>query len=137
MFVLVPLQIVFVAEFVTAGAGFTLTIIILVGPVQDPVMDVGVTRYSTVPWDVVLGLVSIWLMVAPKPALAPVMLPEIVPIVHVKLLCAVAAKIIFGLVPLHIVAVVAVVIVGTGLTVTITVCGVPTQDPPMDVAVTM
>ena len=39
--------------------------------------------------------------------------------------------------PLHIVAVLALVIAGVGLTVTLTVCAVPAQVPPVDVGVTV
>ena len=54
----------------------------------------------------------------PEPALAPVIPPVIVPIVHEKLLATLAVKLIFGPVPLQIVAVAAVVTVGEGFTVT-------------------
>lgn len=60
-----------------------------------------------------------------------------VPIAQVKLLGTEAAKAIFGLVPLQTVAVLAVVITGTGSTVTVIVNGLPTQDPVVDVGVTM
>jgi len=53
-----PLHIL--AEFVvvTIGDGFTVTVIVYVGPVQVPVAAVGVTRYSTEPETVLLGLVN-------------------------------------------------------------------------------
>ena len=56
--VLVPLQIVFPAELVTAGGGFTVTVIVDAAPVHEPVVEVGVTIYCTVPATVLLGLVS-------------------------------------------------------------------------------
>ena len=66
-----------------------------------------------------LGLVSTWLMVLPDPALAPVMPPVIVPMVQVNVLGTVAVRLIFGPVPLHVAAVLAVVTTGVGCTVTI------------------
>jgi hypothetical protein len=51
-----------------------------------------------------------------------------------------ATELVSGIVtvdPLHIVAVDALVIVGTGFTVTVTVCGVPGQLPAVDVGVTV
>lgn len=61
-----------------------------------------------------LGLVNDWVIVDPDPAFAPVMLPEIVPIVQVKLLGAEAAKEMLVVEPLQIDEVLAVVITGTG-----------------------
>jgi hypothetical protein len=61
------------------------------------------------------------LIVLPDPAAAPVMLPVIVPIVHAKLLGALAVNAMFGLVPLQVLAVLAVVTAGVGLTVTMIV----------------
>jgi hypothetical protein len=84
-------------------------------------VDAGVTIYSTVPAVALLGLVNVWAIVAPDPAVAPVMLPVIVPIVHVNVLGAVAASAILVAVALHIVAVLAVVTAGVGLTVTVIV----------------
>jgi len=76
-------------------------------------------------------------MDAPLPALAPVIPPVTVPIVQAKVLGAVAVKAIFGLVPLQILAVDAVVIAGLGLTVTVMVNGDPTQPPVVAVGVTI
>lgn len=42
---LVPLQVVAVAELVTAGAAFTVTVIVKGDPTQVPAIEVGVTRY--------------------------------------------------------------------------------------------
>lgn len=61
----------------------------------------------------------------PDPALAPVMLPVIVPIVQLNVLVAVAASAIFVAVPLQMVAVFAVVTAGLGFTVTVIVYGAP------------
>ena len=58
-------------------------------------------------------------MVEPEPALAPVMPPVIVPIVQLNVLATLAVKLILGPVPLQVVAVVAVVTAGLGLTVTV------------------
>ena len=53
------------------------------------------------------------------------------------MLAALAVKTIFGLVPLHIVAVDALVTTGVGLTVTVIVKAEPAHAPPVDVGVTM
>jgi hypothetical protein len=116
---LVPLHVLAVLGVVTAGFGLTVTIMLYGAPGHDPVVDVGTTIYSTLPAVASLGLVSTWLMVLPAPLLAPVILPVIVPVVHVKLLGALAVNDMFGLVPLHVVAVLAVVTSGIGLTVTV------------------
>jgi hypothetical protein len=55
----VPLQVVAVFAVVTVGDGFTVTVIVYGAPVQLPVVDVGVTTYSTVPAVVLLGLVRV------------------------------------------------------------------------------
>ena len=65
-------------------------------------------------------LVSVWLIVDPLPEEAPVT-PEMVPSVQLKVLAADAVKAIFGLVPLQMVAVLAVVTTGVGFTVTVIV----------------
>jgi hypothetical protein len=61
------------------------------------------------------------LIVPPDPALAPVMPPTIVPIVHVNVLGALAVSVIFGPVALHVEAVAAFVTAGRGLTVIVIV----------------
>jgi hypothetical protein len=136
IFGLVPLQITAVFVVVTTGFGFTVTVIVREGPVHEPVVEVGVTIYSTVPDTTLLGLVSVWFMVAPEPELAPVMLPMIDPIVQAKLLGALDVKVIFGPVPLQMLAVVELVTIGIGLTVTVIVKGVPAQEPVVAVGVT-
>ncbi len=60
-------------------------------------------------------------MVAPEPALAPVMPPVIAPIVQAKLLGTLDINVIFGLVPLQVLAVGELVTIGSGLTVTVIV----------------
>jgi hypothetical protein len=137
MLVALPLQIDFVAAFVTAGVGLTVTVMVNGLPAQLPVIDVGVTIYCTDPAVALLGLVSVWLMVEPEPALAPVMLPLMVPMVHEKLLGAVAAREMFGLDPLQIAVVAALVTAGLGFTVNVIVNGVPGQLPVVDVGVIM
>jgi len=75
--------------------------------------------------------------VDPEDALAPVMPPVTVPIVHTKLLAALAERLIFGDVPLQVVTVDGVVTTGFGFTVTVIVYGVPIQDPVVAVGVTI
>lgn len=58
-------------------------VIVYGSPTQEPVTDVGVTIYCTIPESELLGLVSTWLITLPDEALAPVMLPVMVPTVHV------------------------------------------------------
>ena len=55
----VPLHVFAVLGVVTAGLGFTVTVIVYGEPGQEPVVDVGVTRYSTVPAVALLGLVRV------------------------------------------------------------------------------
>jgi hypothetical protein len=136
IFGLDPLQILAVAAFVTTGVGLTVTTILYAGPTHDPIVEVGVTRYSTVPDVALLGLLRTWLIVPPEPATGPLILPVIVPTVHVKLLAALAAKAIFGLVPLQVLAVLAVVTTGLGYTVTVIVYAEPGHDPVVEVGVT-
>jgi hypothetical protein len=57
MFGPVPLQVLAVATFVTEGVGFTVTTMEYGDPTHDPVVEVGVTRYCTVPAVLLLGLV--------------------------------------------------------------------------------
>jgi hypothetical protein len=76
-------------------------------------------------------------MVAPELAEAPVMLPVTVPIVHEKLLGAVAVKPTLGAVPLQILAVFGVVTSGTGYTVTVIIEDPPAHVPDVPVGVTI
>lgn len=57
-FVFAPLQMVFVAAVVITGEGFTVTVIFVTAPVQEPLIDVGTTRYSTDPEETEPGLVK-------------------------------------------------------------------------------
>ncbi len=84
-----------------------------------------------------LGLVNVWFIELPLPALAPVIEPVLVPNVHAKVLAALAVNVIFGLVPLQNAALFEFVIVGFGLTVTVIAVGLPTQDPTVEVGVTL
>ena len=59
------------------------------------------------------------MIVDPEPALAPVIPPVIVPIVQLNVLGALVVKLIFGPVPLQVLAVLAVVTAGIGFTVTV------------------
>jgi hypothetical protein len=75
--------------------------------------------YWTVPAVALEGLVSVCAIVEPLPPLAPVTPPVTVPIVQLNVLAALAVNAIFVEVALHIVAVLAVVTTGVGLTVTV------------------
>jgi hypothetical protein len=138
MFGLVALQIVAAGALVTAGVGFTVTVIVKGAPGHPPAMEVGVTIYSTVPAVALLGLVRVWLITFPALFTAPVIPPVMVPIVQMNVLGVVAVNAIFGPVPLHVLAVGAFVMDGVGNTVTVAVMvnGAPTQ-PALDVGVTM
>jgi hypothetical protein len=59
------------------------------------------------------------LIIAPELALAPVIPPVTAPIVQAKLLGALDVKVIFGPVPLQMLAVGELVTIGVGLTVTV------------------
>jgi hypothetical protein len=137
MFGLVALQIATVAGFVTAGFGFTVTVIVYGAPAQPPVVDVGVTMYWTVPAALLPGFVNVWLIVAPLPAVAPVIPPLIVPMVHANVDGALAVSAMFGLVAVQIEVDPALVTAGVGLTVTVIVYGAPGQLPVVAVGVTI
>lgn len=133
------LQIASVEGVVTTGAGFTVTVIVKGMPAQPPVVETGVTIYSTVPAKVLLGFVSTWLMVLPQEeaqAVAPLMPPVMAPIDHVNVLAAEAVRLILVEVPLQIALVAAVVTAGLGFTVTVMVELLPTQLPVVEVGVT-
>ena len=119
---LVPLQVESAGAFVIIGVGNTVTVaMMLKGAPTQPLADVGVTIYSTVPEEAALGLVSTWLMTLPVPAEAPVIPPVIVPMVQVNVLGTLAVSGIFGLPPLQILVAGGVVICGLGFTNTVTV----------------
>jgi hypothetical protein len=73
----------------------------------------------------------------PDDGLAPVIPPEIVPMVQVNVLGVEAVNEILGLVLLQIFAVLAIVIEGFGFTVTVIIYGKPAQLPVVAVGVTM
>jgi hypothetical protein len=117
-----PLQIAAGGVLLTAGIGLTVTVIVYGAPGHVVLaVDVGVTIYCTVPAVALLGLFNVCAIVAPLPAVAPVMPPVIVPTVQVKVLPAVEVSAIFVAAPLQIVALLAVVTAGVGLTVTVIV----------------
>jgi hypothetical protein len=76
------------------------------------------------------------LIVEPEPAEAPLIPPEIVPIVHTNVLGTLDVNEMFGPVPLQIIFVFAVVTTGVGFTVTVIVYGTPGHEPVVDVGVT-
>lgn len=121
IFVLPLLQIKADEGLVTAGVGFTVTVMVYGDPTQEPAVEVGITVYSTVPAVVLLGFDRVCAMVDPFPALAPLMLPVIAPMVQLKLLAVVAVRLILVVLPLQISAVFAVVTTGVGFTVTVIV----------------
>ncbi len=132
-----PLHIALgVNELDNVGIGFTVTVIVVDEPTQLPVVDVGVTTYSTEPDAELLGFVKVCEIVAPELALAPVMEPVFVPRVQAYELVAEDDKEMFGFPTLHTDAVVAVVTDGIGFTVTVIVVGEPTQLPVVEVGVT-
>ena len=53
-----PSQVVAVAALVTAGVGFTVTVMVKADPTHNPVTEVGVTKYCTVPAVALLGFES-------------------------------------------------------------------------------
>lgn len=110
----VPLHVLAVDALVTSGIGFTVTVMVYDEPTHEPVVEVGVTMYSTVPALALLGLVNISLIIVPDVALAPVMPPVIVPMVHAKVLGTFEVKVILGPVPLHVLAVATLVTAGAG-----------------------
>jgi hypothetical protein len=101
-------------------------------------VDVGVMMYSTEPAVALLGLVSVWFSIVPDPALAPVIPPVMVPIVHAKVEGVLEVSVRFGLVLLQIESVAPLVTTGVGFTVTVIVKGVAgAQLPVVEVGVTM
>jgi len=76
------------------------------------------------------------LIVAPDPPPDPVMPPVTPDTIQTKPLGALAVKVIFGLVPLQVLAVGELVTVGVGLTVTVIGYAAPAQFPVVDIGVT-
>jgi hypothetical protein len=125
-----------VAGVIIAGSGFTVTRIVSELPEQLPVVDVGVTRYSTVPAAVLLGLLSVCAIVLPLPVVAPEILPVTTPIVQLNVLPAVEERAILVVAPLQITALLPATTAGVGLTVTVTVYAPAAgQLPAVDVGV--
>jgi hypothetical protein len=138
IFGLVLLHVPAAGALVIAGVGNTVTVAVIVnGAPTQPALEVGVTTYSTLPDETELGLVNTWLIVEPLPAVAPLMLPVIVPIVQENVLGVVADKAIFGLPPLHILTEGDVAIAGIGFTVTTMLNGAPPQLPVVELGVTI
>jgi hypothetical protein len=81
--------------------------------------------YCTVPAVELLGLLNTCEIVDPLPFAAPVIPPVIVPTVQLKLLGAVAVRVMLVDVALQIALVLAVVTTGVGFTVTVIVYGDP------------
>ena len=109
-----PLQTEIADEVRITGIGFTVTVMVKVGPWQLVIREVGVTRYWTVPDEAWPGLVNTWLIVVPDPALAPVIEPVMVPMVHEKLLGTLDERLMPGLLPLQTEAVEEFVTKGSG-----------------------
>ena len=99
-----------------AGVLFTFAVMVKGDPVQVPVTETGVTVYSANPARVP-GLVRIWSMVEPDPALAPVMPPVTVPMVQLKVAAIFEVRLIPVPVPEHRVRLEALVTDGAGFTV--------------------
>ena len=134
IFGLAPLHIVTVFVVVTTGIGLTVTVMVSGVPTHDPPVEVAVTTYATVA-AALLVLVRTWSMAGPKSLPLPEIEPVTAPIVQAKLLVTLASSEIAGLVPLHIVAVMAFVTEGFGLTVTTIEYGTPGQDAVVAVGV--
>ena len=73
----------------------------------------------------------------PAPAPAPVIPPEMIPTVQVKVLGMEAVRLMFDDEPLHMPIAAELVTTGAGLTVTMMVRGIPTQEVATEVGVTI
>ena len=122
---------------VTLGIGSTVTVMVKTGLTHPPSAEVATTLYSTVPEVALLGLVSVWLMLAPEPAVAPVIPPVMVPMVQVNEAVVLAVRVMPVDEPEQILKVGALVTTGPGLTVTVIVTGLPKQVPEVERGVTM
>ena len=58
MFGPIPLQVLALADVVTNGTGFTVTVMVYAEPTQVPTVEVGVIKYCTEPEVALLGLVK-------------------------------------------------------------------------------
>lgn len=56
--VLVPLHILLIVAEVNDGAGFTVIVIGVIAPIQEPTVEVGVTLYTMLPAVILLGLLN-------------------------------------------------------------------------------
>jgi hypothetical protein len=137
MLTLAPLQIVAVFALVIAGVGFTVTVTVCDEPGQVPPVEVGVTVYVTV-CALVVELVIVFkiVLVDCEVVLSPLVL-VLSPAIQVNVEATLAVNGILTVPPLQIAAELALVIAGVGFTVTVTVCAVPAQLPPVDVGVTV
>jgi hypothetical protein len=124
---------------VICGVGLTVTVIKYGELVlQFPPVEVGVTKYSTVPDVLLLLLVNVCAIVDPLPELAPLMLPLTLPNVQLKVLGAVAFNGMLVAVLLQIATVAGTpVICGVGLTVTVILKESPIHPPAIEVGTTM
>jgi hypothetical protein len=132
-----PLQMVAEDALVTEGVGFTVTLTVCPAPVQLPPVDVGVTVYVTV-CALVVELVIVFesVLVLCAVVLSPVVF-ALSDAIHENVEATFAVKGMLTAFPEQIVAEPALVIAGVGFTVTVTVCAVPAQLPPVEVGVTV
>jgi hypothetical protein len=119
------LHLACVVALLSTGEGFTVTVTVCDGPWQPVTVDVAATVYVTVcMFDAIFvivllsGFADCWIR------LSPVVFGLSVPI-HEYVEDIFAVRAIEKLVPLHILAVVPLVMVGAGLIVTVIVCGGP------------
>jgi hypothetical protein len=124
--------VLFPAVDINTGRAFTVTTMLVGVPGQE--LAVGVTIYVTVP-SVVPGFISVWAMVVPFEAVAPVIPPVIAPIVQLKVAPGtLLLNEIFVVAPLQIVVGSAVVTFGLGFTVT-SISSLVVPQSPVEVAV--
>jgi hypothetical protein len=117
---------------VITGFGFTVIVTVIGFPEQPAGSGlVGVMVYTAVP-ETLPVVVKLCAMLFPLPAVAPVILPLIVPIDQLKVLDMLAVRGIFVFVPLQILVVNGVVRTGTGFAVMIAVSVIPMQEPLID-----
>jgi hypothetical protein len=134
---LTPLQVLAVELFVTSGIGFTVTVMFDAAPTQFVPVAVGVTIYTILPAVELLGFVRSWVIAGPAAAEAPLIVPVFVPRDHAKVLATLDVRVIPGLVPLQVLAVLELVTAGAGFTVTVIFKGAPTHELAVDVGVTI
>lgn len=120
------LQVDAVDEVETEGDGFTVTLTSVAEPEQPPPLDVGVTLYTITPIELLLGLVRLSVIVEPLPGSPPDTVPAFA-IVQLKLLDVLDVNVMLSGTPLQVLLLVPLVRDGAGLTLTVTVVGLPTQ----------